>query len=159
MGKSPFAVSSAILFMLLSLPMIFSCSPANETGIDNTITTRGDFEATAQLTEIRGEFINRDLYDYAFIMKYAVRKVHRGAIDADTIFVAHYNPQKPRSAAADDRVGDIGGNLTEFRPGDLHRMALVVPIDDYYMGGIINRYFEEYNGPIYWALWTNLATD
>jgi len=37
-------------------------------------------------------------------------------------------------------------------------MALEVPIDDYYMGGIINRYFGEETGPIYWAVWTNQAS-
>jgi hypothetical protein len=36
-------------------------------------------------------------------------------------------------------------------------MALEVPIDDYYMGGIINKYFGESEDPIYWALWTNLV--
>jgi hypothetical protein len=34
-------------------------------------------------------------------------------------------------------------------------MALEAPIDDYYMGGIINKYFGKFNGPIYWAVWTN----
>ncbi len=153
-------------FLLLTLvPFFFfliqyiACSPQKETGVDENVTTRGSLEVTAQLTEIRGEFINRDLYDYAFVMKYAIRETHRGSFDSDTIYVAHYNPQKPRTEAADDRVGDIGGNLAEFRAGGLHRMALEVPIDDYYMGGIINRYFEEYNGPVYWAVWTNRVTD
>jgi len=159
MKETTFCAPFRYSFLFLFLIHYAACSSPRETGIDENVTTRGNFEVTAQLTEIRGEFINRDLYDYAFVMKYAVRAVHRGTIDSDTIFVAHYNPQKPRNEAADDRVGDIGGNLALFRAGDRHRMALEVPIDDYYMGGIINRYFEEYNGPIYWALWTNRTTD
>ena len=79
------AVRLAIMPMILSLPIFFSCSPKDETGADENVATRGNFEVTAQLTEIRGEFINRDLYDYAFIMKYAVRQVHRGTLDDDTI--------------------------------------------------------------------------
>ena len=147
-----------VLLIICTVP-IFFCSPKKDTGEDSEVTTRGRFEVTARLTEIRGEFINRDLYDYAFVMQYAVQKIHRGSIDTDTIYVAQYNPQKPRREIADDRVGDIGGTVDEFRPGDIHRMALEVPIDDYYMGGIVNRYFEEYSGPVYWAVWTNKVTD
>jgi hypothetical protein len=36
-------------------------------------------------------------------------------------------------------------------------MALEAPIDDYFMGGIVNKYFGQSNEPIYWAVWTNLA--
>ena len=48
-------------------------------------------------------------------------------------------------------------NLKRFKATDIHRIALEVPIDDYYMGGIINKYFGESEDPIYWALWTNLV--
>ena len=56
---------------------------------------------------------------------------------------------------ADARVQQIGGNLKTFRVGDIHRLAMEVPIDDYYMGGIINKYFGEIKDPLYWAVWTN----
>jgi len=36
-------------------------------------------------------------------------------------------------------------------------MALEAPIDDYFMGGIVNKYFGQSTEPIYWAVWTNLA--
>ena len=55
----------------------------------------------------------------------------------------------------DARAGDIGGNLKRFRVGDTQRLALELPIDDYYMGGIINKYFGQIDDPIYWAVWTN----
>ena len=132
-----------------------ACSQEPNTGEDPEVTTRGSVEVTAQLVEIRGEFVNRADYDYAFVMKYKVLEVHRGKVDSDFIYVAHYNPEKPRNRVTDERVSDVGGTLQKFHAGDIHRMALEKPIDDYFMGGIINRYFEEYKGPIYWAVWTN----
>ena len=79
----------------------------------------------------------------------------RGEVSKETIYVGHYNPAEPRASVADARVQQIGGNVRQFRVGDIHRMALEVPIDNYYMGGIINKYFGEVNEPVYWAIWTN----
>lgn len=103
------------------------------------------------------KFPDIPLYDYAFVLKYRVLAVHRGDLGAEVIYAAHYNPLKPRSAAADARVREIGGNVKRIRAGDVHRMALEAPIDDYYMGGIINKYHGRTSGPIYWAVWTNLV--
>jgi hypothetical protein len=151
-----------ILVMTLSLALLLGASCAKKTektdaGADPKMTTLGSIEVTAQLEEIRGDLINDPLYDYAHVMKYKVLQVHRGKVDKDTIYVGHYNPAKPRDAVADARVQQIGGNVKQFRVGDVHHMALEVPIDDYYMGGIINKYFGEVNDPIYWAVWTNKA--
>ncbi len=140
---------------LLAALCLSSCSREADTGEDAEVTRRGSCEVTAQLVEIRGTFPNLPNYDYAFVMKYKVLQVHRGQVEGDTIYVAHYNPHKPRAAAADARVEAIGGNLAQFEPEDEHRMALEVPIDDYYMGPIVNRYFKEWKGPIHWAAWTN----
>lgn len=128
----------------------------SDTGEDPNVRSMGNIEVTARLTEIPdGAIFKRELYNYAAVLKYEVLRVHRGSINASTIYVGHYNPFKPRSEAADNRVKGIGGNLESFRPGRIHRMALEVPIDDYFMGGIINKYFGESNDPIYWAVWTN----
>jgi len=138
--------------------LVMAATPACQKkmpGPDENLAKKGSVEVTAELVEIRGEFANRADYDYAFIMKYKVLQVHRGSVDGDTIYVAHYNPEKPRASVADSRVRDVGGSLKRFKAGDVHRMALETPLDDYYMGGVINRYFEEYKGPIYWAVWTN----
>ncbi len=81
--------------------------------------------------------------------------VRSGKCDKDIIYVGHYNPAKTRAEAADERAPGIGGNLTRFRQGDVHRMAMEVPIDDYYMGGIINKYFGEIDDPVHWPVWTN----
>ena len=148
--------------LLLAVVLLASCNRNREVPAANPAegptTRRGAFEVTAQLVEIpEGAIFKRDLYNYATILKYKVIQVHRGQIQSDTIYVGHYNPWKPRSEASDRRVKDIGGNLRQFEAGRTHRMALEVPIDDYFMGGIVNKYFGQETGPIYWAVWTNLA--
>ena len=145
----------ASLFVLLPVLLIASCAKKVDTGEDPKVTTLGSIEVTAQLVEIRGDLINDPLYDYAHVMKYKLLQIHRGEVNKETMYVGHYNPAKPRDKAADARVQVIGGNVKQFRTGDIHRMALEVPIDDHYMGGIINKYFGEVNEPVYWAIWTN----
>ena len=144
-----------ILACLILLAMGFSCAQKPKTGEDPQVTTMGSVEVTAKLVEIKGELPNIPLYDYAFVFKYQVLKTHRGKTDSETIYVGQYNPLKSRATVADARSGKIGGNLKKFRVGDTHRMALEVPIDDFFMGGIVNRYFDEKVSPIYWAVWTN----
>ncbi len=140
---------------LLGLLLLVSCGPQPTTGEDEQVTTLGRFEVTAELLAFPGELVNKPLYDYAFVFKYKVLEVHRGDLAPGTIYVGQYNPLKPRDSVADVRVEDVGGNLEAFRPGDIHRMALEESIDDCYMGGIINRYFDEKPDPIHWAVWTN----
>ena len=67
--------------------------------------------------------------------------MHRGKVDGDTLYVGHYDPWKPRAEAADKRAPKVGGNVRQFEAGETHRMALEVPIEDYFMGGIVNKYF------------------
>ncbi len=148
-------VSTLVLLSLVWLSA--SCAKKTQTAVDPNVTTRGSIEVTAQLEEIRGDLIDDPMYDYAHVMKYKVVQVHRGKVDKDILYVGHYNPAEPRSSVADARVQEIGGNVKQFRVGDLHRMAMEVPIDDHYMGGIINKYFGEVNDPVYWAMWTDKA--
>jgi hypothetical protein len=155
-------ISGAIV-LLVSL-MSVSCArkaegPGN-TGQDAEVKKRGSIEVTAKLVEIpEGAIFKRELYDYATVLRYQVLQVHRGKIDGETIYVGHYNPIKPRSEAADKKVPDVGGNLKTFRAGQVHRMALDGSIDDHYMGGIVNKYFGQETDPIYWAVWTDLASE
>jgi hypothetical protein len=129
-------------------------------GTDANLATRGSIEVTAKLVEIpEGAIFKRDLYDYATVLKYQVIEVHRGKVDGETVYVGHYNPFKPRSEAADQRVKDVGGNLKAIRARQVHRMALEVPIDDFFMGGIVDKYHGQYTSPIYWAVWTNLVSE
>ena len=121
---------------LLAL-LTFSCGnrqPAVE--VDKEVTTLGTTEVTAQLVEIPGKFPPNDLYDYAYVLKYRVLKVHRGQVAGDEILVGQYNPLKPRATVQDDASGKVGGHLDAFRAGDVHRMALDAPLDQFWMGGV-----------------------
>jgi hypothetical protein len=150
--------------LLASASTLVSCGKPSAgpttTADDPRLSTLGTVEVTARLVEVpEGAIFKRDLYNYATILKYEVVKVHRGQTHANTIFVGHYNPWKPRAEAPDNRVKDIGGDLRQFRAGQVHRMALEAPIDDHFMGGIVNKYFGQDTGPLYWAAWTNLADE
>ena len=129
-----------------------SKSPANE--VDPQVSTLGTAEVTAQLVEIPGPFPPNDLYNYAYVFKYKVLKTHRGSVPEGEILVAQYNPLKPREQVQDDVSGKVGGHVTSFRAGDIHRMALESPLDHFWMGGIVDKYFAS-GGTRYWAVWTN----
>jgi len=135
-----------------------ACKPSNPVAeTDPHLATNGVCEVSATLLEIpEGAIFKRELYDYTTVLSYKVIRVHRGQLTNDTIYVGHYNPFKPRSEAADRRVKDIGGDLVRFQVGQVHHMALAVPLEDNFMGGIVNKYFGQTTGPIYWAIWTNL---
>lgn len=152
---SPGLTSTRLATAFALLLLCLGCGGARRTdGADEKVTTLGSIEVTAKLTVIPGEFPPNDLYDYAYVLKYEVLQTHRGQVPK-TIYVGQYNPLKLRSEAADARSGEIGGNVAEWRAGDVHRLALEVPIDDYCMVGIINKYADQSQDPIYWAVWTN----
>ena len=138
--------------------LALSCTKRGDSGVDHEVTTLGAIEVTAKLLEIPGPFPPNDLYNYAYILKYKVLAVHRGKVEGDEILVAHYNPLMPRSTAQDEFSGKVGGHLDRFRAGDVHRMALEAPLDNFWMGGVVDKYFEQ-KGVRYWAVWTNLKTD
>ncbi len=147
--------------LLAVLALCVSCArdaadPA-ATGEDPPLASRGSIEVTAELVEIpEGAIFNAICNNYATVLKYRILKVHRGQVDGETIYVGHYNPFKPRSEAADHASK---GSEEPSRPSgpagasDGARSS----IDDHYMGGIVNKYFGQQAGPIYWAVWTNLA--
>ncbi len=144
-------ILGSLVLMLCSL----SCSKKTDNGADAKVTTVGSVEVTAKLEEIRGTFPPNDLYDYAYVLRYRVLETHRGKIEGETVLVAQYNPLKPRSEAADAKSGEIGGNVKKLVAGDIHRLALATPLDDFYMGPMINKYHGEDKSSLYWAVWTN----
>ena len=106
---------------------------------DPELARRGSIEVTARLVEVpEGAIFERELYNYATVLKYQVLEVHRGSVRGPIIYVGHYNPFKPRSAAADRRVPDVGGHLKSVRAGQVHRMALEGSMLDHFTGGILN---------------------
>lgn len=140
--------------------LVTSCGRGPDAGhpasADPHLATNGTVEVTAQLLEIpEGAIFRRDLYDYATILKYRVVQVHRGQVDGDTLYVGHYNPWKPRSEAADRRAPGIGGSVRQFQSGQTHHLALEVPLEDHFMGGIVNKYFGQTTNVLYWAVWAN----
>jgi hypothetical protein len=150
--------SLTTIFVLICALAFAGCGKnSTPTAADSHLKSLGTIEVTARLLEIpEGAIFQRDLYDYATILKYQITSVERGSLNkGDIIYVAHYNPWKPRSDAADNRAKNIGGNLRQFRPGQLHHMALEVPLDDHFMGGVVDKYFGKHTGPIYWAVWTD----
>ena len=146
----------ALTMLLLGL---VGCRGKSNSGEDSQVKSLGTIEVTARLVEVpEGAVFYRELYNYATILKYEVVSVHRGTLQKGAvIYVGHYNPWKSRSEAADKRVTGIGGNLKQFQSKRLHRMALETPMDDHFMGGIVDKYFGKHEGPSYWALWTNQA--
>lgn len=122
------------------------------------LSSSGDTEVTARLTAIGGEFPPNKLYDYMYVMKYHILKVHRGKVAGEDIFVGHYNPLKTRAAAGDKNSGKVGGNVDRFQVGDVHRMALEAPLDELFMGGIIDKHINE-QGTRYRAIWTDRASE
>jgi hypothetical protein len=133
--------------------------PVTGGGEDTKVKSLGTEEVTARLVEVpEGAIFERDLYHYAGILKYEVVSVHRGSLaKGETIYVGHYDPWKPRNEAADRQVKDVGGTLHEFEAGRLHRMALEKPMDEFYLGAIVDKYFGKREGSAYWAVWTNAA--
>ncbi len=142
------------VLMLLGAAATVSCgksAPSPE------LAANGDTEVTAKLIAIGGDFPPNKLYDYVFVMKYQLLKVHRGQVQGQEIFVGHYNPLKPRSAAEDKYSGKVGGNVDRFQVGDVHRMALEAPLDELVMVGIIDKHKEQ--GTRYRAIWTDRASE
>ncbi len=155
-------VLRSVVLLLLTLTFSACDGPpggAGNGGVDENVTTLGAVEITARLLEVpEGAIFQRELYDYATILKYEVVAVHRGPLEKGaTVFVGHYNPWKPRAQAADKRAANLGGTVRRFRAGDLHRLALDASMDDHYMGGIVDKYFGQHSGSAYWAVWTNAA--
>jgi hypothetical protein len=147
------------LAALAVLLVLAGCGGKANTGEDEKVKTLGTVEVTARLTEVpEGAVFYRELYDYATVLKFEVAAVHRGAVKpGDLLYVAHYNPWKPRAEAADTRAKGIGGSARQFVAGRRYRLALEAPLDDFFMGGVVDKYFGKHGGPIYWAVWTNAA--
>lgn len=153
----PLSSGLGLACLLVLAWLVSSCGDNHPTSRvpDPHLSTNGTVEVTARLVEIpEGAIFKRDLYDYATILKYEVLTVHRGQPASTNIYVAHYNPWKPRSEAADARAKNIGGSLDQFQAGQVHHLALEVPVEDFFMGGIVDKYFGVQK-TIYWAVWTN----
>jgi hypothetical protein len=115
----------------------------------------GPLALTAVLEEIPGEFPANDIYNYAFIMKYRVEKVHKGSYADADILVGHYNPRIPRDDIKDDQDSKVGGNVKGFQVGDRHYLVLS-PLEGQWTGALEDDYYKD-KRPRHWALWADKA--
>ncbi len=107
----------------------------------------------ATLQELPGAFPADDLYDYAYVVKYAIDSVVHGTITSDTIYVEQYKPKQSRAVAGKSSGGKTGGNLDLMRAGDRHYLVLQ-PSDSVWSGAVEDN-FPQSTAPRWWASWTD----
>lgn len=95
----------------------------SKVGITDTLVV------TARLTEIPGTFVDNDLYDYVYVMKYRILSVERGVYEGRDILVGHYNPLISRRLVRDRMDPFVDGNVERFTVGARHRLVLIGPIE------------------------------
>lgn len=120
-----------------------------------TPPVEGEVAMTAVLKEIPGPFPANDIYNYAFIMRYEVKKVHNGAYADPDILVGHYNPRLARADIKDDQDAKVGGNVKGFQVGDVHYLVLS-PLDGIWTGALEDDFYKD-KRPRHWALWADKA--
>ena len=96
-------------------------------------------DVTARLVNIPGKFPADDLYDYAYVMQY---QVEGGAMDKQTILVAHYKPRRARAEIDDNMKKVVGGSLKRFDVGALHRLTLTASMRDVWKGAVVDEFFD-----------------
>jgi hypothetical protein len=117
-------------------------------------TARADaapvLEVTAKLVEIPSKMPPDDLYDYAYVMRY---QVQGGALDKQSILVAHYKPLVPRSKIKDKMKEQVGGKLRSFNQGDVHKLRLRGDIKAIWKGALVDEYAATDRTSVrYWCL-------
>lgn len=115
----------------------------------------GALVLTAELEGIAGQFPANDLYNYAYVMRYKVIQVLKGAYADSSILVAHYNPRMARAEIKDEQDAKVGGNLKSFQAGDAHYLVLD-PLDGVWTGAVEDDYYKD-RRPRHWALWADKA--
>ena len=96
-------------------------------------------DVTARLVKIPGKFPADDLYDYAYVMQY---QVEGGAMDKQTILVAHYKPRRARAEIDDNMKKFVGGSLKRFEQGALHRLTLTPAMREVWKGAVVDEFFD-----------------
>ena len=102
-------------------------------------TPTSTLEVTARLQKIPGKFPADELYDYAYVMQY---QVEGGAMDKQTILVAHYKPRRARGEIDDNMKKVVGGSLRRFEVGALHRLTLTPEMRKVWKGAVVDEFFD-----------------
>ena len=131
------------MFMLrsqssLSFVVLILCASAAQAGEPAGAPT-STIEVTARLAKIPGKFPADDLYDYAYVMQY---QVEGGAMDKQTILVAHYKPRRARNEIDDNMKKVVGGSLKRFEVGALHQLTLTVDMRKVWKGAVVDEFFD-----------------
>ena len=126
-----------ILLGLLWTPRLFADDPAQ-------------LEVTATLVEIPSAFPPDDLYDYAFVMRY---EVQGGAMDKQSIYVAHYKPRQKRTKIKGKMKDFVQGKLKRFKEGDKHKLVLSADLQKIWQGALVDEFFAtDRKSTRYWCL-------
>lgn len=120
---------------LLALALSTSAVQAAEPAGQPTST----IEVTARLQKIPGKFPADELYDYVYVMQY---QVEGGAMDKQTILVAHYKPRRARGEIDDNMKKVVGGTLKRFEVGALHRLTLTPEMRKVWKGAVVDEFFD-----------------
>jgi hypothetical protein len=105
---------------------------------------------TAKLVEIPSKFPPDDLYDYAYVMRY---EVQGGALDKQSILVAHYKPRQPRAKIKDAMKPHVGGKLRNFVKGDVHKLKIDPGLKKLWTGALVDEFAATDRKSVrYWAL-------
>jgi hypothetical protein len=118
-------------------------------GISNSASAAEPLELTAKLVEIPSKMPPDDLYDYAYVMRY---EVQGGALDKQSILVAHYKPLQTR-AKAKDKMKQVGGKLRSFKQGDVHKLRLSADLKSIWKGALVDEFAATDRKSVrYWCL-------
>jgi hypothetical protein len=105
---------------------------------------------TAKLVEIPTQFPPDDLYDYAYVMRY---EVTGGAMDKQSILVAHYKPRQPRSKIKDKMKPFVRGKVRSFSAGDVHHLKITAELKKVWTGALVDEFAATDRKSVrYWAL-------
>ena len=100
-------------------------------------TADASLDLTAKLVEIPTKFPPDDLYDYAYVMRY---QVVGGAMDGQSILVAHYKPRQPRAAIKDQMKKFVSGKVRSFHVGDVHKLRLTPNLKSIWKGALVDEF-------------------
>lgn len=94
-------------------------------------------DVIAKLVEIPTKFPSDELYDYAYVMRY---QVVGGAMDGQSILVAHYKPRLPRAAIKDQMKKVVSGKVRSFHVGDVHKLRLAPDLKAIWKGALVDEF-------------------
>jgi hypothetical protein len=122
----------------MSFVALILCASASQAG-EPAGAPASTIDVTARLVKIPGKFPADDLYDYAYVMQY---QVEGGAMDKQTILVAHYKPRRARSEIDDNMKKVVRGSLKRFDVGALHHLTLAADMRKVWKGAVVDEFFD-----------------